>query len=64
MHILRRSKEVTRHPCCYVRHQQITDRSLYDALWQGRSSAANDAALERGFLNACGQVLVSSRWTT
>jgi transposase len=53
--ILSRSKEVAHHPRCYARHQQIIDRSHYDGLWESRAAAAF-AALERGFLEAYGDV--------
>jgi len=48
-------EEVARHLRSYVRHQQILDRSHYEGLWQNRAAAAF-AALERGFLEAYGQV--------
>jgi len=53
--ILSQSEEVARHGRCYARHQQIIDRSHYDGLWQSRAAAAF-AALERGFLEAYGEV--------
>ena len=48
-------KEAARHPRCYARHQQVLDRSHYDGLWKNRAAAAF-AALERGFLEAYGNV--------
>ena len=53
--LLCQGQEVGRHPRCYARHQQIIDRSHYDGLWQSRSAAAF-AALERGFLQAYGEI--------
>jgi transposase len=48
-------EEAARHPRCYARHQQILDRSHYDGLWKSRAAAAF-AALERGFLEAYGEM--------
>jgi transposase len=48
-------KEAARHPRCYARHQQVLDRSHYDGLWKNRAAAAF-AALERGFLEAYGEM--------
>jgi hypothetical protein len=53
--ILDEGKEAACHPRCYARHQQIIDRSHYDGLWQSRAATAF-ATLERGFLEACGDV--------
>jgi len=53
--ILSESKEVARHPRCYARHQQIIDRAHYNGLWESRAAVAF-AALERGFLEAYGDV--------
>jgi len=53
--ILDRGREAACHPRSYARHQQIIDRSHYNGLWQSRAAAAF-AALERGFLQAYGQV--------
>jgi transposase len=53
--ILDGGQEAARHPRSYARHQQVIDRSHYDGLWQSRAAAAF-AALERGFLQAYGQV--------
>ncbi|MHC4736420.1 MAG: IS21 family transposase [Planctomycetota bacterium] len=53
--ILDDGKEAARHPRCYARHQQIIDRAHYDGLWQSRAAAAF-ATLERGFLEAYGDV--------
>jgi hypothetical protein len=48
-------QEAACHPRCYACHQQILDRSHYDGLWKSRAAAAF-AALERGFLEAYGDV--------
>ena len=48
-------QEAACHPRSYARHQQILDRSHYDGLWKSRAAAAF-AALERGFLEAYGDV--------
>lgn len=53
--MLRQSEEVARHLRSFAKHQQILDRSHYDGLWQSRA-AASFAALERGFLEAYGEV--------
>jgi transposase len=53
--IVHQGDEVARHPRCYAKHQQIIDRTHYDGLWQDRAATAF-AALERGFLEAYGQV--------
>ena len=53
--ILAEGEEVARHPRSYGHHQQILDRRHYDGLWQSRAGAAF-ARLEKGFLNAYGQV--------
>lgn len=53
--IIHQGEEKARHPRCYSKHQQILDRSHYDGLWQDRAAAAF-AVLERGFLEAYGQV--------
>ena len=53
--ILSEGEEVAQHPRCYARHQQVLDRSHYNGLWESRAAAAF-AALERGFLEAYGDV--------
>jgi len=53
--ILSEGEEVAQHPRCYARHQQVLDRSHYNGLWASRAAAAF-AALERGFLEAYGDV--------
>lgn len=55
VYILDKGEEAARHPRCYARRQQIIERSHYDGLWQSRAAAAF-AALERGFLQAYGEV--------
>ncbi len=47
--------EAARHPRCYGRHQQVLNRAHYEGLWKSRAAAAF-AALERGFLEAYGDV--------
>jgi transposase len=53
--IMSQGEEAARHPRCFARRQQIIDRAHYDGLWQSRA-AASFAALERGFLQAYGEV--------
>ena len=53
--IVSQGKEVARHAHCYAKHQQIIDRSHYDGLRKNRAAVAF-AAMERGFLEAYGQV--------
>lgn len=53
--IMHQGDETARHPRCYAKHQQIINRAHYDGLWQDRAAAAF-ATLEKGFLEAYGQV--------
>jgi transposase len=53
--ILSQGKEVAHHGRCYARHQQVIDRSHYEGLWESRAARAF-VALERGFLEAYGEV--------